>query len=155
MSKSIITLMYKWLRNECSLKHFCLSSSWHLAYFLNLVIWLWFCMCAIEQTSQPKLDVFQELLSKHPGVFHPSRTPKSLLVHWQLLKQYYLLDDQSGMLSCLHIYTNITLKHFVIYFVLIWANWESAFCTQMHIKLHILTVWMVLFSLYTTLFNSN
>uniref|UniRef100_A0AAQ4RGJ3 Microspherule protein 1 n=1 Tax=Gasterosteus aculeatus aculeatus TaxID=481459 RepID=A0AAQ4RGJ3_GASAC len=49
----------------------------------------------IGSTSQPKLDVFQELLSKHPSVFHPSRTPKSLLVHWQLLKQYYLLDDQS------------------------------------------------------------
>uniref|UniRef100_A0A4W6F4H7 Microspherule protein 1 n=1 Tax=Lates calcarifer TaxID=8187 RepID=A0A4W6F4H7_LATCA len=52
-------------------------------------------LAKIGSTSQPKLDVFQELLSKHPGVFHPSRTPKSLLVHWQLLKQYYLLDDQS------------------------------------------------------------
>lgn len=49
----------------------------------------------IGSTSQPKLDVFQDLLNKHPGIFHPSRTPKSLLVHWQLLKQYYLLDDQS------------------------------------------------------------
>uniref|UniRef100_A0A3Q3LB16 Microspherule protein 1 n=1 Tax=Mastacembelus armatus TaxID=205130 RepID=A0A3Q3LB16_9TELE len=52
-------------------------------------------LAKISSTSQPKLDVFQDLLSKHPGVFHPSRTPKSLLVHWQLLKQYYLLDDQS------------------------------------------------------------
>ncbi|KAM9410578.1 microspherule protein 1 [Pholidichthys leucotaenia] len=52
-------------------------------------------LAKIGSTSQPKLDVFQELLSKHPDVFHPSRTPKSLLVHWQLLKQYYLLDDQS------------------------------------------------------------
>lgn len=49
----------------------------------------------IASTSQPKLDVFQELLNKHPGAFHPSRSAKSLLVHWQLLKQYYLLDDQS------------------------------------------------------------
>ncbi|XP_034022717.1 microspherule protein 1 isoform X2 [Thalassophryne amazonica] len=49
----------------------------------------------IGSTSQPKLEVFQELLSKHPAVFHSSRTPKSLLVHWQLMKQYYLLDDQS------------------------------------------------------------
>lgn len=56
-------------------------------------------MFVVKQTSQPKLDVFQELLSKHPHVFHQSRTPKSLLVHWQLLKQYYLLDDQSGELS--------------------------------------------------------
>ncbi|TMS18775.1 Microspherule protein 1 [Larimichthys crocea] len=53
-------------------------------------------LAKIGSTSQPKLDVFQEILSKQPGVFHPSRTPKSLLVHWQLLKQYYLLDDQSG-----------------------------------------------------------
>ncbi|KAJ0023679.1 hypothetical protein NQD34_003578 [Periophthalmus magnuspinnatus] len=52
-------------------------------------------LAKIGSTSQPKLDVFQDLLNKHPGVFHPSRTPKSLLVHWQLLKQYYLLDDQS------------------------------------------------------------
>ncbi|XP_053724472.1 microspherule protein 1 isoform X2 [Synchiropus splendidus] len=52
-------------------------------------------LAKIGSTSQPKLDVFQDLLSKHPSVFHQSRTPKSLLVHWQLLKQYYLLDDQS------------------------------------------------------------
>uniref|UniRef100_A0A3Q3GFH7 Microspherule protein 1 n=1 Tax=Kryptolebias marmoratus TaxID=37003 RepID=A0A3Q3GFH7_KRYMA len=52
-------------------------------------------LAKIGSTSQPKLDIFQELLCKHPSVFHPSRTPKSLMVHWQLLKQYYLLDDQS------------------------------------------------------------
>ncbi|XP_020792661.1 microspherule protein 1 [Boleophthalmus pectinirostris] len=52
-------------------------------------------LAKIGSTSQPKLDVFQDVLNKHPGVFHPSRSPKSLLVHWQLLKQYYLLDDQS------------------------------------------------------------
>lgn len=53
----------------------------------------------LAQTSQPKLDVFQELLGKYPGVFHQARTAKSLLVHWQLLKQYYLLDDQTGGFS--------------------------------------------------------
>lgn len=53
-------------------------------------------MWCASQSTQPKLEVFQDLLNKHPGVFYPSRTPKSLLVHWQLLKQYYLLDDQSG-----------------------------------------------------------
>ncbi|XP_045561266.1 microspherule protein 1 [Salmo salar] len=52
-------------------------------------------LAKILSSSQPKLEVFQELLSKHPSVFYPSRTPKSLLVHWQLLKQYYLLEDQS------------------------------------------------------------
>ena len=62
------------------------------------------CVCVfLEQNSQPKLEVFSELLSKQPSVFYPSRTPKSLMVHWQLLKQYYLLEDQSGELlySCL------------------------------------------------------
>uniref|UniRef100_A0AAZ3QPK9 Microspherule protein 1 n=1 Tax=Oncorhynchus tshawytscha TaxID=74940 RepID=A0AAZ3QPK9_ONCTS len=48
-------------------------------------------LAKILSSSQPKLEVFQEMLSKHPSVFYPSRTPKSLLVHWQLLKQYYLL----------------------------------------------------------------
>ncbi|XP_076861191.1 microspherule protein 1 isoform X1 [Brachyhypopomus gauderio] len=52
-------------------------------------------LAKISSSSQPKLEVFQDLLSKHPSVFYPSRTAKSLLVHWQLLKQYYLLDDQS------------------------------------------------------------
>lgn len=48
------------------------------------------------QTSQPTLDTFQELLHKHPDVFYPSRTAKALQLHWQLMKQYYLLDDQTG-----------------------------------------------------------
>lgn len=53
-------------------------------------------LAKITSNSQPKLDVFQDLLNKHPNVFYPSRTAKNLLVHWQLLKQYYLLEDQSG-----------------------------------------------------------
>ncbi|XP_056886864.1 microspherule protein 1 [Takifugu flavidus] len=52
-------------------------------------------LAKISSTSQPKLETFLELLSKHPHVFHSARTPKSLLVHWQLLKQYYLLEDQT------------------------------------------------------------
>lgn len=61
----------------------------------NICIFSFWFLC-VEQNSQPKLEVFQDLLNKHPNVFYPSRTAKSLLVHWQLLKQYYLLDDQSG-----------------------------------------------------------
>lgn len=49
----------------------------------------------IGSTSQPTLETFQELLHKHPDVFYPSRTAKSLQVHWQLMKQYYLLEDQT------------------------------------------------------------
>lgn len=52
-------------------------------------------LSVIGSTSQPTLDTFQELLNKHPDVFYPSRTAKSLQVHWQLLKQYYLLEDQT------------------------------------------------------------
>ncbi|XP_026098070.1 microspherule protein 1-like [Carassius auratus] len=52
-------------------------------------------LAKITSSSQPKLEVFQDLLNKHPDVFYPSRTAKNLMVHWQLLKQYYLLEDQS------------------------------------------------------------
>ncbi|PKK17517.1 integrin alpha-7 [Columba livia] len=50
----------------------------------------------VGSSSQPTLDTFQELLHKHPDVFYPSRTAKALQLHWQLMKQYYLLDDQTG-----------------------------------------------------------
>ncbi|KAH0629252.1 hypothetical protein JD844_011189 [Phrynosoma platyrhinos] len=49
----------------------------------------------VGSTSQPTLDTFQDLLHKHPEVFYPSRTAKVLQTHWQLMKQYYLLDDQT------------------------------------------------------------
>ncbi|XP_070570019.1 microspherule protein 1-like [Ptychodera flava] len=49
----------------------------------------------VSSTSQPNQDTFQELLNKHPTVFHPSRTDKSLFSHWLLMKQYHLLPDQS------------------------------------------------------------
>uniref|UniRef100_A0A803Y7H0 Microspherule protein 1 n=1 Tax=Meleagris gallopavo TaxID=9103 RepID=A0A803Y7H0_MELGA len=49
----------------------------------------------VGSMSQPTLDTFQELLHKHPDVFYPSRTAKALQLHWQLMKQYYLLDDQT------------------------------------------------------------
>nr|XP_025976418.1 LOW QUALITY PROTEIN: microspherule protein 1 [Dromaius novaehollandiae] len=49
----------------------------------------------VGSTSQPTLDTFQDLLHKHPDVFYPSRTAKALQLHWQLMKQYYLLDDQT------------------------------------------------------------
>ncbi|XP_005986319.1 microspherule protein 1 isoform X1 [Latimeria chalumnae] len=52
-------------------------------------------LAKIGSTSQPSLEIFQELLKKHPDVFYQSRTAKSLQVHWQLMKQYYLLEDQT------------------------------------------------------------
>ncbi|KAM9320593.1 microspherule protein 1 isoform 3-T3 [Gastrophryne carolinensis] len=52
-------------------------------------------LSSVSSSSQPTLETFQDLLSKHPDVFYVSRTAKSLQVHWQLMKQYYLLEDQT------------------------------------------------------------
>ncbi|KAG8129341.1 hypothetical protein E2320_016279, partial [Naja naja] len=49
----------------------------------------------LSKTSQPSLDTFQDLLHKHPEIFYPPKTAKVLQTHWQLMKQYYLLDDQT------------------------------------------------------------
>lgn len=48
------------------------------------------------QTSQPTLETFQDLLHRHPDAFYLARTAKALQAHWQLMKQYYLLEDQTG-----------------------------------------------------------
>lgn len=47
------------------------------------------------QTSQPTLETFQDLLHRHPDAFYLARTAKALQAHWQLMKQYYLLEDQT------------------------------------------------------------
>ncbi|CAI9546741.1 unnamed protein product [Staurois parvus] len=52
-------------------------------------------LSTVSSSSQPTLETFQDLLTKHPDVFYMSRTAKSLQVHWQLMKQYYLLEDQT------------------------------------------------------------
>ncbi|CAH0592275.1 unnamed protein product [Chrysodeixis includens] len=44
--------------------------------------------------AQP-IERFQELLEQNPHVFYQSRTPKSLMAHYQLLKHYHLLPDQT------------------------------------------------------------
>ncbi|XP_013188702.1 microspherule protein 1 [Amyelois transitella] len=49
----------------------------------------------LPSTSHPELEKFQELLEQNPNVFYQSRTAKSLMAHWQLLKQYQLLPDQT------------------------------------------------------------
>lgn len=52
-------------------------------------------MGTIPSTSSPTLEMFQDMLDKNPDVFYPTRTPKALHTHWQLMKQYHLLPDQS------------------------------------------------------------
>ncbi|XP_020280287.1 microspherule protein 1 [Pseudomyrmex gracilis] len=49
----------------------------------------------IKSTSQPTPEVFQELLEANAHTFYPARTAKALHSHWQLMKQYYLLPDQT------------------------------------------------------------
>ena len=48
------------------------------------------------QTSQPTLENFEKLLEENATVFHSARTAQALQSHWQLMKQYHLLPDQSG-----------------------------------------------------------
>ena len=43
----------------------------------------------------PSLSDFAKLLSDHPAQFHHARTPRCLQHHWQGLKQYTLLPDQT------------------------------------------------------------
>ncbi|XP_034834124.1 microspherule protein 1 [Maniola hyperantus] len=49
----------------------------------------------LSSNSHPAPEKFQELLEQNPHVFYPTRTAKSLMNHWQLLKQYQLLPDQT------------------------------------------------------------
>ncbi|XP_011496972.1 PREDICTED: microspherule protein 1 [Ceratosolen solmsi marchali] len=49
----------------------------------------------IKSISQPNLEDFHNLLEINGQTFYPARTPKSLLAHWQLMKQYHLLPDQT------------------------------------------------------------
>ena len=51
------------------------------------------------QTSQPSLESFEKLLQDNATVFHAARTAQALQAHWQLMKQYHLLPDQSGQLT--------------------------------------------------------
>lgn len=49
----------------------------------------------VTSNSQPTLEKFQELLTKHPDIFLMYRNPKSLMSHWSLMKHYHLLSDQT------------------------------------------------------------
>ncbi|XP_058831498.1 microspherule protein 1 [Topomyia yanbarensis] len=49
----------------------------------------------IKSNTNPTVETFQELLDKNATVFYQARTAKALFAHWQLMKQYSLLPDQS------------------------------------------------------------
>ena len=52
--------------------------------------------CGVK-SSTANVDVshFEKILSSQPTIFHPSRSARSLLIHWQYMKQYSLLPDQT------------------------------------------------------------
>lgn len=48
----------------------------------------------IKSSETPTEETFQELLTKNAPIFYHARTPKALLTHWELMRQYMLLNDQ-------------------------------------------------------------
>lgn len=52
--------------------------------------------CSIKSTAATvDVGVFEQLLAAQAAVFHPARTARDLLTHWQYMKQYTLLPDQT------------------------------------------------------------
>lgn len=49
----------------------------------------------IKSNSNPTLQTFEQNLKENPHIYFPARSAKSVFAHWQLLKQYHLLPDQS------------------------------------------------------------
>lgn len=52
-------------------------------------------LASIKSSETPTDETFQELLIKNATVFYHARTPKCLMVHWELMRQYSLLTDQT------------------------------------------------------------
>ncbi|XP_015120989.1 microspherule protein 1 isoform X2 [Diachasma alloeum] len=56
----------------------------------------------VKLIPEPTLEVFRKLLETNPQTFHSARTAKVLMYHWQLMKHYQLLPDQSVQLLPSH-----------------------------------------------------
>lgn len=52
-------------------------------------------LATIKSTESPTDETFRDLLTKNSTVFYHARTPKSLTNHWELMRQYSLLIDQT------------------------------------------------------------
>lgn len=52
-------------------------------------------LAMIKSSESPNDETFQDLLSNNSTVFYHARTPKSLTNHWELMRQYSLLVDQT------------------------------------------------------------
>ena len=68
------------------------------------------------KSTTASLDVshFESLLSSQPSVFHPSRTGRSLMTHWQYMKQYSLLPSWVSMEASPPVMHCIDLDHFLL-----------------------------------------
>ncbi|CAH0546204.1 unnamed protein product [Brassicogethes aeneus] len=49
----------------------------------------------IKSSSNPTMETFSELLAQNSDVFYSGRTPNALQRHWQTLRMYHLLPDQT------------------------------------------------------------
>lgn len=52
-------------------------------------------LATVKSSDSGAIETFQDLLTKNSTVFYHARTPKSLSVHWELMRQYFLLNDQT------------------------------------------------------------
>lgn len=52
-------------------------------------------LASIKSTDTPTEETFRELLKKNATIFYHARTPKCLLNHYELMRQYMLLNDQT------------------------------------------------------------
>ncbi|KAF7267195.1 microspherule protein Rcd5 [Rhynchophorus ferrugineus] len=52
-------------------------------------------LSTIKSSANPTLENFSELLTKHSDIFYNGRTANSLMRHWQTLRMYHLLPDQT------------------------------------------------------------
>ncbi|KAK7580254.1 hypothetical protein V9T40_000883 [Parthenolecanium corni] len=67
-------------------------------------------LATLKSTIDPKLSVFEDLLARNRHIFHRGRTPKSLYVHWCMMKQHNLLSDQLGTEKPISIPTMVTTE---------------------------------------------
>ena len=57
--------------------------------------------CGLKSTSANVDTIhFERLLASQPTVFHPRRGARALLTHWQYMRQYSLLPDQTVAVQC-------------------------------------------------------
>jgi microspherule protein 1 len=52
-------------------------------------------LSTIKSSETPTEESFQALLTKNATIFYHARTPKCLMIHWELMRQYSLLADQT------------------------------------------------------------